>query len=284
MVILDEKGRLFGKLNIIDLLLVIVLICGLAYGGYKIIGRYFIHTEFEDYKVVLRAEDVNAEMADAIHIGDTLIERSGAVVGTVVEPRPYLMPSEVYVQNREGRIETAIQPKLRDLMITIIVKVPKGQRIKYNTNNLLIGSRLEYEFNTNGTFKTIRYDSVKLVNGNPSAYDSKAGTSCMNLKVIDSVPSVRKYYGLDADKNVWSVALPVAEENKLLEKIASESSTTPTPSTQPQNNPAKPEEISMDTQFKPGDVIEACGKVEDGEGVGGSHMKALCVSIQRVAR
>ncbi len=113
MVILDEKGRLFGKINIIDLLIVIALAGGLVFGGYKIIGRYFIHTEYENYKVVLRAEDVHPEMVDAIRIGDRLIERSGAIVGAVIEPRPYLLDAEVYVQNREGKIETSIQPKLK---------------------------------------------------------------------------------------------------------------------------------------------------------------------------
>ena len=286
MAILDEKGRLFGKVNLIDLLLVIVLVCGLAFGGYKILSRYFITTEYDDYKVILKAEDVHPEMVDAIRIGDKLIERSGAVIGTVVEPRPYLVPAEVYVQNREGRIETSIQPKLKDLMITVIVKVPKGQRIKYNTNNLLIGSRLEYEFATEGSFKVLRYDSIKAVEAKPSVIDGDKFPNCLSLSVIDSIPNLKKYYAVDGSGKVWTVAPPSKEESELMDKlVAEDAATSDKKDTSKPTDPSKPEIINLQTtQFKAGDTVEVCGSVEDGEGVGGSHMRALCTSILRVTK
>lgn len=283
MVILDEKGRLFGKVNLIDLLLVMVLALGLAFGGYKILARYFITTEYDNYKVVLKAEDVHPEMVDAIRIGDKLIERSGAVIGTVVEPRPYLMPAEVYVQNREGKIETSIQPKLKDLVITVTVKVPKGQRIKYNTNNLLIGSRLEYEFASEGSFKTIRYESIKTIEGKPSVIEGDTIPRCLNLSVTDSIPSLKKYYAADGNGKIWTVAPPSAEESKLLDKLVTEEG-QPTKDESKAQDPSKPEIISTSSKYKPGDTIEVCGAVEDGEGVGGSHMRALCTFIQKVAK
>lgn len=286
MAILDEKGRLFGKVNLIDLLLVIVLVCGLAFGGYKILSRYFITTEYDDYKVILKAEDVHPEMVDAIRIGDKLIERSGAVIGTVVEPRPYLVPAEVYVQNREGRIETSIQPKLKDLMITVIVKVPKGQRIKYNTNNLLIGSRLEYEFASEGSFKVLRYDTIKAVEAKPSVIDGDKFPNCLNLSVIDNIPNLKKYYAVDGSGKVWTVAPPSKEESALMDKlVADDAAASDKKDTSKPTDPSKPEIINLPTtQFKTGDTVEVCGSVEDGEGVGGSHMRALCTSILRVTK
>lgn len=282
MVILDEKGKLFGKINIIDLLVIIVLIVGLAFGGYKILSRYFIHTDYENYVVVLRAEDVHPEMVDAIRIGDDLIERSGAIVGTVIEPRPYLTDSEVYVQNREGKIETSIQPKLKDLMITVLVKTPVGQRIRYNTNNLLIGSRLEYEFATDGTFKTIRYTSVKPAEGTATVIKEGKIPDCMNLTVIDVIPNLGKFYGKDGDGKTWVAAMPYEQEKAALENLAEEKTAPQAPKTP--SNPATPGNIQILTQPKIGDLVEFCGKSEDGEGVGGSHMKALCVSIKKVAK
>jgi hypothetical protein len=280
MVILDDKGKLFGKINIIDLLVVIALVAGLVFGGYKIIGRYFIHTEYENYKVVLRAEDVHPEMVDAIRIGDKLIERSGAVIGTVIEPRPYLLNAEVYVQNREGRIETSIQPKLKDIIITVLVKTPVGQRIKYNTNNLLIGSRLEYEFATEGSFRILRYESVNPTDKAPTAFDPASTPKCLNLSVMDSIPGLKKYYGVDGNGKVWSIMPSADVVDKLMESITTGSDK---PVTKP-TDPAKPELIEIPDQFKTGDVIEVCGTIEDGEGVGGSHMRALCVSISKVAK
>lgn len=282
MVILDEKGKLFGKLNIIDLLVIIVLIAGLAFGGYKVLSRYFIHTDYEKYVVVLRAEDVHPEMVDAIRIGDDLIERSGGVVGTVIEPRPYLMDSEVFVQNREGKIETTIQPKLKDLVITVLIDTPVGQRIRYNTNNLLIGSRLEYEFATEGTFKTIRYTSVKPAEGKATSISEGKIPDCVNLTVVDVIPNLGKFYGKDGDGKTWVAAMPYDQEKAALEDLAEEKTTAGAPKTP--TNPATPEKIEIQTQPKIGDLVEFCGTTEDGEGVGGSHMKALCVSIKKVAR
>lgn len=39
MKVIDEKGKLFGKLNIIDLLAILVLVAALAFGGYKLVSR-----------------------------------------------------------------------------------------------------------------------------------------------------------------------------------------------------------------------------------------------------
>ena len=39
MKVVDEKGKLFGKLNIIDLLAILVLVAALAFGGYKLLTR-----------------------------------------------------------------------------------------------------------------------------------------------------------------------------------------------------------------------------------------------------
>jgi len=145
MVLLDDKGRLFGKLNVIDLLTIIILLIGLWWGGTKIIDRYFVKTEIDRYKVLLRAEEVNPEIIDNIDKGDKLIERSGNVIGTVME-KPVLIPSKVYVQTREGLIEESVQPKLSDMDIWVMVETPKGTRVRYNTNNMLVGSKFEYDF------------------------------------------------------------------------------------------------------------------------------------------
>ncbi len=146
MVILDDKGRLFGKLNLIDLVVIVVILLGLWWGVDKIVARYFIPQEFDAYTVMLRAEAVPPEIIDSIKVGDKLVERSGNTIGTVVEPKPALKPSEVYVQTREGLIVESFQPKLKDMDITVEVIAPKGGRVRYNTNNVLVGSRWEYDF------------------------------------------------------------------------------------------------------------------------------------------
>lgn len=160
MVFIDKNGRLFGKLNIIDLLVIIIIAIGLYWVGGKIYTRFFSTEEFMDrYRIILRAENVHPEMADSIKAGYKLIERSGNIVGNV-DSDPVLRDAIVYVRTPQGTIEgstaklvvnDSVQPKLKDMDIEVHVSTPKETRLKYNTQNVLVGSRIEYDFVQEGT-------------------------------------------------------------------------------------------------------------------------------------
>ncbi|HOO96184.1 MAG TPA: DUF4330 family protein [Caldisericia bacterium] len=157
---IDDRGRLFGKLNVIDLVIVIIIGFGLYWAGSQVVEKFMASEDvFDKYRVVLRAENVHAEMIDAVKVGYKLIERSGNVIGHVDLPEPQLQDAIVYVRTPQGTIEGStaqlvvegsIQPKLKDMDITVILEARKGQRIKYNTVNMLVGSRLEYDFVSEG--------------------------------------------------------------------------------------------------------------------------------------
>jgi hypothetical protein len=160
MVIIDKNGRLFGKLNIIDLIVIIVVGLGLYWVGGKVYTRYFSPEQFQDrYRIVLRAENVHPEMADSIKAGYKLVERSGNIVGNV-DSDPILKDAIVYVRTPQGTIEgstaklvinDSVQPKLKDMDIEVIATTPLGKRLKYNTQNVLVGSRIEYDFVQEGS-------------------------------------------------------------------------------------------------------------------------------------
>ncbi len=160
MAFIDGKGRLFGKLNIIDLLVIVVLLFGLYWVGNKVYSRFFGADEFVDsYRIVLRAENVHPEMADSIKAGYKLIERSGKIIGNV-DSAPVLKDAIVYVRTPQGTIEgstavivieDSVQPKLKDMDIELIVNTSLGARLKYNTQNVLVGSRIEYDFVQEGS-------------------------------------------------------------------------------------------------------------------------------------
>lgn len=160
MVFIDKKGRLFGKLNIIDLIVIILIIFGLYWAGSKVYSRYFKAEETGDkYRIVLRAENVHPEMVDSIKTGYKLVERSGKIIGNV-DSEPVLNDAMVYVRTPQGTIEgstaqivveDSVQPKLKDMDIELIVNSPKGARLKYNTQNVLVGSRIEYDFVQEGS-------------------------------------------------------------------------------------------------------------------------------------
>jgi len=78
MKILDEKGRLFGKLNLIDLVVVLIIIVGVAAVGMKLFGNKAVETVTSQkvtltYEVV--CEDVPEHVAEycTANIGGQLL-------------------------------------------------------------------------------------------------------------------------------------------------------------------------------------------------------------------
>ena len=67
MKIIDEKGRLFGKLNLIDLLVIILLIAAVAAVAWKLVGKKAAETVADTGRTItytVTVEDVNREAAE----------------------------------------------------------------------------------------------------------------------------------------------------------------------------------------------------------------------------
>ena len=90
MKIIDEKGRLFGKLNLIDLLVVVLLIAAVAAVAWKLVGKQAAETVADTGRTVtytVTVEDVNREAADfaATQIGKSLVNNSKVIDAAITE-------------------------------------------------------------------------------------------------------------------------------------------------------------------------------------------------------
>ena len=79
MKIIDEKGRLFGKLNLIDLLVIILLIAAVAAVAWKLVGKKAAETVADTGRTItytVTVEDVNREAAEfaSTQIGKSLTD------------------------------------------------------------------------------------------------------------------------------------------------------------------------------------------------------------------
>ena len=54
---IDEKGRLFGKVNIVDLLIVIIILAAAAFLGYKLLGPQSTAANTQKVLVTLYCEE-----------------------------------------------------------------------------------------------------------------------------------------------------------------------------------------------------------------------------------
>ena len=120
MRLIDEKGRLFGKINIIDLCLVLVVV--LAIGGY-FIKKNSVPKDLTEYKKITYAVEIKGIRKPTLEqfenkIGQSLaITKTGESLGKVcaVEANE----ARALMTDKNGKYVEAIQPERYDVILTI---------------------------------------------------------------------------------------------------------------------------------------------------------------------
>jgi len=108
--LIDEKGRLFGKINIVDFLVVAVILLAIAGVGYKLISSSSIlFKKSEKIVIVFYNEDLPGFVADAINVGDKVKDSvKNAVFGEVVKKE--VDKSVVFAANDKGELVQTTRP------------------------------------------------------------------------------------------------------------------------------------------------------------------------------
>ncbi len=85
MKIIDEKGRIFGKINVIDfsVVLFLVFLMPMFYFGYKILNTKKPFVEKQTIQTKIKFLEVLAEVADAMKEGDVIRDSEGNIMGTL---------------------------------------------------------------------------------------------------------------------------------------------------------------------------------------------------------
>lgn len=140
MLVIDEKGRLFGKINLFDFIIILIICIFLGYGISKIAQRYLIKKEYDQYVIQLKALNLEEQVANSIKKGDVIVSPTGSKFGEIITA-PQIKPTEVYVTTPEGLLISRTQPKLKDVYFTILVSVPKGANtINYGNQTFKVGA------------------------------------------------------------------------------------------------------------------------------------------------
>lgn len=120
MRIIDDKGRLFGLINIIDLvvLLLIVVVLG-RFGASRFLQRSGgPGVEQSELEVVVIVENVRQATVDVIKPGDRVIEtKTNSPVGTVTQLE--VQPSTVFKQLDDGTFIESQSASRFDVWVTI---------------------------------------------------------------------------------------------------------------------------------------------------------------------
>jgi len=151
MKLIDEKGKLFGLINIIDflVLLAVLLVLGGAVYKFKGPGR-MESSDLKTVKVTVLAPALRPEMLTSIKVGDRMV--SGSSFTDVVITDVKIRPGYNITTDSAGRRVEAIDPYLKDLIVVVEGKTVisgatinlGGQEIRRNKDYYI--KSLDYEF------------------------------------------------------------------------------------------------------------------------------------------
>ena len=167
MKILDEKGKLFGKLNLIDLIVVLVIVAVVAAVAWKLGGSTVTeainsHGTTIRYEVVCSHVDPDTSEFAASHIGGQLMSNGEMIDGTIVDcvVEPY---TELLVDS-EGNVHQVEDPTARNLRFTIETQVVEaGNAYSVGSQELRVGKShivKTTELEVNGTITSMEVVSA----------------------------------------------------------------------------------------------------------------------------
>ncbi|HYE83293.1 MAG TPA: DUF4330 domain-containing protein [Clostridia bacterium] len=127
--LLDEKGRLFGKISIIDIgvLLLIVALLGGAYYKFFMVDKDNNAAKYDTLEYKILVEEVRQQSVDAIEIGTDIYHvKTDTPMGKIVSKE--VLPATDQLTKADGTVVIAEKPGRFNVLVTI--QVP-GVESKY---------------------------------------------------------------------------------------------------------------------------------------------------------
>jgi len=142
---IDEKGRLFGKINIIDFLVVVILLVAAIAVGFKLLrGSSFFQDAPQKYTInyTVKVSDIQPEVFHGIQAYPEDVLMAGGklypeakVISVTSEPHP----ANATVSNQSGTLLIPLEQDLLDLTFTIQAEIEDPITSLVGTQEVRIG-------------------------------------------------------------------------------------------------------------------------------------------------
>ena len=154
---LDDKGRIFGAVSVVDIFAVLLLVIFAYTGAVRFLGwgtaRY--DTGDIEFSAVAEITDVRQATVDAINEGDVVRDHiTGHIIGSIVDKqvRPYRTP----VETADGDVIIAEVPERYTILVTVEgLGYDTGDVIQVASHQLRIGASLMLETRTYSVHSTV---------------------------------------------------------------------------------------------------------------------------------
>lgn len=120
MSVVDEKGRLFGKINLLDLVVILVILAVVGRFGYKAFKKGEVNAAGTDktVEITVRLSNVTEATVNALQINDEVYDsKSNTLMGKVTEVRQ--QPAIVVSTGSDGRLYEHESKTALDVFLTI---------------------------------------------------------------------------------------------------------------------------------------------------------------------
>ena len=171
---LDEKGRLFGKINIVDLLVLILVVLLAAVVGLKLLGKGGVLPGAEGGAATLtytvQVNNVYPEVYDSIveyveqEGGDQLMASGTKLNGYVTDVVAKPHDNSTTINSATGALTLPLADNLLDLTFTVTVHVANSATNEVGTQEVRIGKvhtlkTTHFEF-ANGIITNCQWDEA----------------------------------------------------------------------------------------------------------------------------
>lgn len=112
---LDERGRFFGKVNVVDLVVLLVIIAVVVFAVVRTAGG---SSTTVPVKITYTVEEVRGATVDALEAGGTVRDDGGTVLGEVV--RVSVRPTLEEYMTPAGELKAFESPVFSDVDIVVV--------------------------------------------------------------------------------------------------------------------------------------------------------------------
>jgi len=154
MSLFDNKGRIFGIINVIDLLVILLIVV--------VVARFMISSQnkpasvqTKNIQVTLLVKDVRDATSSVIKDGDIIREtKTNLLLGKVTNVD--VKPADTLVNTADGRVVNYPNPVLKDVYVTFVGSGTAGENaIVVGNSEIRIGTQLSVKTNTYAVITTV---------------------------------------------------------------------------------------------------------------------------------
>ena len=155
-VILDKQGKLFGKISIIDIGLILIILAAGVFVGLKFVAPQNTEVKHLEINYVVKVSNIKETSAKYIKPGEVLVDGDGVAMGTIMEGVK-TEPTLGLQFSQEGEAFTLPVPERTDVYVPI-----KADAIK-NENGIFLDGKVSLLIGTERFFRASDIDFIGTV-------------------------------------------------------------------------------------------------------------------------